>query len=313
MVDAKALLAEHAFLRACSQIACEMAKEPHERDLQSGSMAKALFLKVKKANLSEIEIWNGLLPFCLVQGRSWRLLNQPEGYYFDLTWPLLWFAESLPPDQKHQISISLKDWPKLIEEHSRNRQREDITRFCNWIEAWAAWEAYSLYKTNKNCFQKDDFASLINQLVEQLNGARPSISNREREDLFQAGGRALIHEYGKNIPTYEAAKLHHPKPAQRWQHERLDGWLFRIWPLVKHKQWTVKQILSVLHHVHASVPTHPVFDDSWGKNPFTDSKALDKHLGAVLGLRCADMPKGVPESGDKNNLPSGWQLSLHLL
>jgi hypothetical protein len=284
--------------------------EDAKRNLQPGLVGKNILKYAKRRNVIETEIWKALFDSFVYQPIRWPEPQSPHTYNFDWQTPCAYVLERHDFQGEFKVELSLRLWEDLIKNFGKPEIRKEIQRVCDWFESQAALSAYCIYKLNKNCFQEDAFKAWINRLIQKIELRVPFVTPTERDVLFRGGLDDLKYGFGKEgVTDWEAAKFHDPKPS-KWEHDRLDKWLFQIWPLVKHYDWTMKEISAVIQEKsEKKIRTNLEVD--FEKYPCKSPDTLGQHCRLVLGLRHEDRPLGKPSSREHAFLPPRAFLALH--
>jgi|GEM_PF-6111656 len=273
-----------------------------ERNLQAGILAKNVCTRLRKSQAKPSDVWIALYANLFRPSEVTPFVYIPNQFTLDLGVILSYLVERDNLQGSQKFDISYPAWIKLFETKTREKQIHEIKRLCDWEEAFIAVDAYVLFKQNKNCYNADWFKSFVNILASRLSNYSPSLHTQ----AYRAGMDNLRAITKTELPDLHAAQLYE-EAASEWKTPRLDRWLFRVWPLVKHYDWNFKELHGVV--IEKLQTVLQVDSESY---PCKTPDTLGQHCRLVLGLKHEERRAGRPSrSGKIEDIPR-VQLAYHL-
>lgn len=265
-----------------------------DRDLQPGILGRHVLARIKKAKTKPLDVWLALYASLFAASEVTPYVYSSTSTDLYLLPAVFCLMERDNVQGAFELNISFQHWKSLLEGKSRETQIQEIKRLCDWIEAFIAVDAYGLYKLNRNCFDSDAFSSFVNILGTRIK----NLPDHAQTEAFRKGMDSIRTVTQTSTSDLTAAKMH-KDDAAAWKTPRLDRWLFRVWPLVKHYDWNLKELHGVIIERMSTVLE--VNDKEY---PCKSPETLGTHCRSQLGLKHKDRPLGRPlRSGKTEDIP----------
>ncbi len=264
---------ESSVLSSVFALIAEVARQlrdlkAHERSFNDGFLAKKIHGQMRLRKTSLKAVW-------LEFGRT-MLFNET------LKDPVFWYLCESRGKNVSQIRITEQEWTGIIRDLPREESERQLTRAADWVESALTATGYTVFKECKQVFDKDELTRMIFTAVHEAKGSdSPEATTRFRSRLDFIRDKNQIRSVDGHPLT---SKAWQQEDTKDWRHERLDQWLFSIWPLVRHGHWNHQELLRVIDK------RFPPARDYY---PCQDANELAKHCRGQLGLRIG-AKKGRP-------------------
>ena len=274
----------------------EMRKPSRQRNLITGAMGKQIRKQAKRQKLPVREIWTALFE-ALMQDVSSRLeggLPADTSMMSAFWFYLMEREDSTDPDRMKCHLAGPAQWADLVEGKEGAKIWKEVKWLCDWIEADFALSTYCSRRMNKNTVKDDQFTRDATLAVTWALGDPEAGHDKSwKKEMGWLSGK-----YERKSPekTAEVIKArNHVKKGNEPPVQRVDIWLFRIWPLVLHWRWNRGDIWRILKEIAPENTAKPF--------EHTDESTGGCVLFLNLGLRGGEERGGTGKRRVKESIP----------
>jgi hypothetical protein len=140
---------------------------------------------------------------------------------------------------------SERRWNQLAAGISKDRLRRNIQWLADWIEADIAYAAFVGKRTNRKIFSGNlirNVAALVMTWLRTGTMSERSQRNRWLKEMYELGSVHKQDFIDRSKEVTDGLRSADKLPA--YPTSPLEEWLFRIWPLVIHYEWTKPEIVA---------------------------------------------------------------------
>jgi hypothetical protein len=209
----------------------------------------------ERADLNPILLWRAFPMASSIRDRIFKKYIGREGHWRD---EFIFYLIERFSDERHKVQAvfgDLKKWNSLSAGMNRKQIFEEIHNLCDWIEAFAALNAFSMHRYHRPTTSAD---------IRRASGALFEIRRRGKDPTQQAALLAAEADWHRKYSGIEgietdATFLEAMRYAARFEAvshpiDAFENCLFRIWPIVLHGKWTTVELWRFFRDVNVDIP-----------------------------------------------------------
>jgi len=274
-------------------------KSMRDSNLISGCLGREILNPADRESVPLKQIWSAMLESAILDQKlrftKFRLSTQTS--FAEALWRYLQERD----DSASIETLKRRRWNELAADISEEKLRRNVQWLADWIEADIAYAAFALKRANRKTFSDNPIRNLAATIITWLRSS--TMSERSQRHRWQDELDELGAIHKQDFPdrleeVTDGLRSADNLPANPTT--RLEEWLFRIWPLVIHHEWTKPEIV-------ACVPAQWDNQNQFSERPDYFLRCRGLRGGAQDGGR------GVPRSRPhppRETLAKSWLVNL---
>jgi len=219
-------------------------KSPN-RNLITQQLGKGILAAATAHSIAPIHIWHSWHDAAVLdqQLRITKFRLPPQTSF---TEALYFYLQERDSSLTKEILRTEQSWDQLGTALQYSELMQNIQRLSDWVEADMAFAAFVSYRTNRSIFKGN--------LIERTAAASATwLHTNKMPDRSKAGrwrweveniGNMHEKEFPDRLVEITTAWPGVDSSYKEGAVFRLEAWLFQIWPLVVHHEWTKREIVE---------------------------------------------------------------------